>query len=449
MRRSSVRTLILVPWIALTLATVFVFLAAADEITDQLIAVAILSISISIPVAYFVSVTLVNALHELRSEAARLARLRSSPVDPYSIQEVHSLRTSITTATDELHSRIADADFTTARLRAPLESLTEGVILLSGSARFVTANAAARELLRLPANVDGQAIAALVRNAELRKVLADAVTGALTQPAEMTLDERQLLISPRRLRYTTGDEIPGVVVGIVDLTMLRKLETVRRDFVANVSHEFKTPLTSIRGYTETLLQGDVEPEQQREFLAIVRKNADRLQRLVEDLLDLSRLQSGGWQPEIEVIDARALVEDVWKSLDAGRTKDITVNIAGDEQVFVAADQSGLRQVLANVLENAVRYTSGAGRISVAFDVAKEMVRITISDTGSGIPRDVLPRIFERFYRTDAARARGIGGTGLGLAIVKHLVERMDGEVSAESEVGKGTTIRILMPAAHV
>src|SRR5688572_16649846 len=190
MRRPSVRTLIVVPWVLLTLATLFLFLASADVVTNELIAVAILTLAISIPSAFVVANTVVHAIGELRAEAARLARLRSSPVDPQSLREFHLLRQAMTTATDELHSRADAADLEARRFRALLESLTEGVIQLSGDGRFIHANAAARVLLHLPDQVEGHSAAALIRHPELRLVLQHAARGTSLQATEITVDDQ-------------------------------------------------------------------------------------------------------------------------------------------------------------------------------------------------------------------------------------------------------------------
>jgi two-component system phosphate regulon sensor histidine kinase PhoR len=457
MRRLSARTLIILPWATITLASLFLFLSAAPSVTDQLITVAVIVVLISLPTAHFVAAAIVRGLHDLRAESHRLARLRSSPVDPYDIEELHTLRTAIISATDDLHARVDVAELGGRRLRALLESLTEGVLQLSSEGRIVTANAAARVLLHLPHNAEGQAISAVIRNAEVRRALQDAVTETSMEAREIAFSERQLLFSPHRLQFSAGGTERGVIIGIVDLTPLRKLETVRREFVANVSHEFKTPLTSIRGYAETMLNDELSREQQQQFIAVIRNNAERLQRIVDDLLDLSRLQSGGWQPVLQTVDVQALTEDVWSGLTAAHEKEIAFNVKAAGAPAVIADEGGLRQVITNVMENAVRYTPHQGRISVQIKHGvglngsptphRDMVEISIRDNGSGIPRDALPRIFERFYRADPARSRADGGTGLGLSIVKHLVESMDGEVSAQSELGKGTTIRLLLPAA--
>jgi two-component system phosphate regulon sensor histidine kinase PhoR len=222
---------------------------------------------------------------------------------------------------------------------------------------------------------------------------------------------------------------------------------MRRDFVANVSHELKTPLTVIRGYTETLLGDDPPPEVRRPFLTTLLANATRMQRLVDDLLDLSRIESGAWTPKPEPVDVAALAQQVWA--EVARTtegeRSFTLELAGDATT-VEADPQGLRQVLRNILENAARYTPAGGAVTVRTRSAAGGTVLEVSDTGPGIAGEHLPRIFERFYRVDAARSRELGGTGLGLAIVKHLVEAHGGSVVAESRLGAGTTIRITLPA---
>jgi two-component system, OmpR family, phosphate regulon sensor histidine kinase PhoR len=233
---------------------------------------------------------------------------------------------------------------------------------------------------------------------------------------------------------------------------------VRRDFVANVSHELKTPLTSIRGYVETLMTDELPADVQRQFLEVVHKNAERLHRIVDDLLDLSRLESGGWRPELQDFNPREIAEDVWAGFrERAHRKNIHFAIVSHGQQ-VLADPDGLRQVLSNLFDNALRYTPDNGRISVHIAAPESdqavpreeepgLVTIEVRDTGTGIPHDALPRVFERFYRVDPARSRAEGGTGLGLSIVKHLVDRMGGDVSAASELGRGTTIRIRIPAS--
>jgi two-component system phosphate regulon sensor histidine kinase PhoR len=239
----------------------------------------------------------------------------------------------------------------------------------------------------------------------------------------------------------------GAVLVMHDLTELRRLEVVRRDFVANVSHELKTPLTSISGYAETLLSLPPDPEMARTFLGTILENARRMQRLVDDLLDLSRIESGRWQPVRVEVDVAAAAREAWTEVTAKPESlklEFTVQVEpGAEQI--CADLDGLRQVLTNLMENSLRHTPAGGAIACLARREGNGTAIAVRDNGTGITREHLPRIFERFYRADAARSREEGGTGLGLAIVKHLVEAHGGRVSAESERGRGTTVTCWFP----
>ncbi|MEX2281706.1 MAG: ATP-binding protein [Gemmatimonadota bacterium] len=374
-------------------------------------------------------------------------------VETASRRNLNQLQTLASAKEAELRSKIDQLYQERDQLAALLSSGTEGLLQINHGGRIVFVNAAALTLLGLPADARGQPIGTMVRNAELRELLLNAATGISGVPTEITVDDRQLFVICRPL----PDEA-GAVAAIIDLTEVRRLEVVRRDFVANVSHELKTPLTSIRGYTETLMADDLPDDVRKQFLDVIQKNTARIHRIVDDLLDLSRLQSGGWSPDIHDVDAAELVADVWAACaETARNRSIDFRVAATSRAHVAADPGGLRQVLSNLFDNALRYTPPGGRVSVKIDGVRngrrpsdhdrEWVEIQVQDTGTGIPRESLPRIFERFYRADPARSRADGGTGLGLSIVKHLVERMSGEVTAESELGKGTTIRIRLPAA--
>lgn len=373
-------------------------------------------------------------------------------VETASRRHLHQIEALAFSKEAELRSKIDQLNLERDQLAALLGSGTEGLLQINRVGRIVYVNASAVNLLRLPADPRGQPIDTMVRNADLRALLLGAAAGTPQEPAELTVDDRQLFVMCRPL-----PDDAGAVAAIIDLTEVRRLEAVRRDFVANVSHELKTPLTSIRGYAETLMADDLPDEMRRQFLDVIQKNAVRIHRIVDDLLDLSRLQSGGWRPDIHDVRVNELVTDVWASCaEIARGRSIDFRVSGADDAQVAADPGGLRQVFSNLFENALRYTPPGGRISVKIDDVRNgrsrasqerWVEIQVSDTGSGIPRESLPRVFERFYRADPARSRADGGTGLGLSIVKHLIERMNGEVTAESELGKGTTIRIRLPAA--
>jgi signal transduction histidine kinase len=237
------------------------------------------------------------------------------------------------------------------------------------------------------------------------------------------------------------------VLALFDLTGLRRLETVRRDFVANVSHELKTPLTAIRGFAETLTSELASDQKHAQFAETIRANAERMQHLIDDLLDLSRIESGGWAPTPVNVDiAAAAAEAAAPYRDEAAEHGASIQIAVDPAATkVRADPVALRQALGNLVENAVRYTPSGGAITIFSRREDHGVAVGVRDTGAGIPADHLPRIFERFYRADPARSRAAGGTGLGLAIVKHLVEAHGGRVRAESQLGRGTTVTLFFP----
>jgi signal transduction histidine kinase len=261
------------------------------------------------------------------------------------------------------------------------------------------------------------------------------------QSREIEIGGRSILLASRAL------DLGGSVTTFLDITELRRLEKVRSDFVANASHELKTPLTSIRGFAETLVDDDPPEQLRRQFLEAIRNNTLRLQRLVDDLLDLSRLESGGWAAGIDPVEVSEVVEEAWDLVDGGAGDGVAFSVEGRAKVL--GDRNGLVQVFRNLMENSVRHTPADGHVTVRIQdrAGTGRVDIAFADDGEGIPAQSLPRIFERFYRADSSRARDVGGTGLGLAIVKHLVGAMGGEVQAESRLGHGTTIRITLPSA--
>jgi two-component system phosphate regulon sensor histidine kinase PhoR len=306
----------------------------------------------------------------------------------------------------------------------------------------VAANTAARELLGYGATEELPDLRELFRVKAAREVVDAVLQGRIVQSRELEFDDRATLINARPL--PSG----GAVLVIHDVTELRRLEAVRRDFVANVSHELKTPLTSISGYAETLLADSPDPETRQRFLATIVENSRRMQRLVDDLLDLSRIEGGRWQPQQELLDVRQLVRDVWTEMAdraelAGVKLEIEIEPGAET---LRADSDAVHQVLTNLLENSLRYTARGGLIVCRSRAEDGGVALSIMDNGSGMTPEHLARIFERFYRADQSRSRAEGGTGLGLAIVKHLVEAHGGRVSAESERGAGTTVTCWFPA---
>jgi len=240
----------------------------------------------------------------------------------------------------------------------------------------------------------------------------------------------------------------GVIAIFHDITDLERLEQVRKDFVANVSHELRTPLAGIIGYSDTLLDGALDDnENRRKFVEIIRANAVRLGSIAADLLVLSELESGADQ-EVEPVSLRGVLESGLLAVD-GEARDREVQLISEEipDLYVAGSRLRLEQAFLNLLANAIKFNRPGGEVRVKVTQFDGRVAVVVADTGVGIPSQDLPRIFERFYRVDKARSRQVGGTGLGLSIVKHVIERMNGTVTVESQVGRGSTFQVVLPAA--
>ena len=356
--------------------------------------------------------------------------------------EVGDLAGALHRMTEQLAARLSALESEDALLSAVIESLDEGIVAISARGQVVRLNESARRLLALdvnpPFSVDFLPPERLVREA-----VRGAMRGAATDPTELRVGEHTLLITARPL--ADG----GAVLVVMDLTTRKRLETIRRDFVANVSHELKTPLTIIGGFAETLRDPGLAEAERLRFLETIESNTRRMQRIVDDLLDLSRYESGSWVPNVASNDLAGVVSDVFTGIRrAAETKGLELRFEAQDGVGrVDADPTALRQILANLIENAVRHTNRGGITVRAEAPARGGVTVSVRDSGTGIPVEHLGRIFERFYRVDSGRGRGEGGTGLGLAIVRHLVEAHGGSVRAESVVGHGTTITIHFPPA--
>ncbi len=389
---------------------------------------------------------LVDPLRELSDVAQGIAagnRARRAPIDAPG--ELGELAQSLGDLSSQLAARDAARDAYETLLVQLIEALNEGVVGVNAQRSIVRVNDTARRLLGVSAPIPFS-VDLLPRDRALRAALEAALAGDVREGGEggeAQLGDRTVAISARPL---PGG---GAVLALLDLTRLRRLEAVRRDFVANVSHELRTPLTVIGGFAETLVQPDLPPAERAQFAGRIVFNARRMQRLVDDLLDLSRIESGGWIPTPDEVDLESVAGDAFAEVRAAAaTRGLTLrtDIAPDAR-RVSADPTAVRQVVRNLVENAARHTAAGEIVVAARRDDAGMVEVAVRDTGSGIPAEHLPRVFERFYRVDPARSRQEGGTGLGLAIVKHLVEAHGGRVRAESAVGSGTTIRATFPAA--
>ncbi|WP_047981618.1 two-component system histidine kinase PnpS [Ornithinibacillus contaminans] len=241
--------------------------------------------------------------------------------------------------------------------------------------------------------------------------------------------------------------LKGAVLVLYDITELKKLEAMRKDFVANVSHELKTPITSIRGFSETLLDDDLQDiDTARQFLGIINEESKRLQVLIEDLLTLSKLEKEDSSLSLVPVKVSLLLEEVLPIVrHQAEQSGVELQVEAENDLTITADQNGVKQVIINLLANAINYTPEHGRVTLRVVEEKDKIHLTVQDTGIGIPKEAQTRIFERFYRVDKARSRNTGGTGLGLAIVKHIVELHKGNITVESELGKGTSFHVFFP----
>jgi len=332
---------------------------------------------------------------------------------------------------------------------AILGSMLEGVAVVNASERLLFANRGFAEILELDVPPQsGRGLVEVVRQTELIEAVRRVLGGAPRVEAEITTGTLRQHFFAATVAAVRAGETSGAVIVLHDITDLRKLERVRRDFIANVSHEFKTPLTAIQGFAETLLAGAVDDPQNRgRFLGIILEHSRRLARLTDDLLKLSKMDADRLELEIRRLSVSQLIESCLETAQhraAEKDIRISVNIA-EHLPEIAGDRRQLAEVLQNLLDNATQYTLPGGQIMVSAETSDAEVIFTVSDTGIGIPQADQPRIFERFYRVDAARSREVGGTGLGLAIAKHLVEVHGGRIWVESEVGQGSQFHFSVP----
>jgi two-component system, OmpR family, phosphate regulon sensor histidine kinase PhoR len=332
---------------------------------------------------------------------------------------------------------------------AILGSMVEGVAVVSGAERLVFANQSFADILELDVPTrSGSALVEVVRQTEMIEAVRRVLGGEPRVESEIVTGTlRQHFFAATVASVRAGDT-SGAVVVLHDITELRKLERVRRDFVANVSHEFKTPLTAIQGFAETLLGGAIDDPQNRErFLGIILEHSRRLARLTDDLLKLSKMDADRLDVEIHKVSVLELIESCLETAQHRATeKDIQISVKPLEGLpDIAGDRRRLAEVLQNLVDNATQYTLAGGRIVLSAEARDAEVIFTVADTGIGIPKTDQSRIFERFYRVDAARSREAGGTGLGLAIAKHLVEVHGGRIWVDSEVGQGSEFHFSIP----
>jgi two-component system phosphate regulon sensor histidine kinase PhoR len=393
--------------------------------------------------SYFASRSLVDLVTRARvvASGARGERIEAEGED-----ELKGLAGSFNRMADELDRTIETLGTERDRMQAILESLTDAVLAIDARACISEANRSARKLLQLEATHVGAPLIDVIRAPEINEIVRRAQSG------ETATTEFVWPGPSRRLLTATATPQRGrgqLVLVLRDVTDLRRLETMRRDFVANVSHELRTPVSIIRANVETLAAGALnDPARAGEFLAAVHRNAERLSRLVSDLLDLSRIEAGSQEFELKPLTPDVPVGGVFELMETrALDKNIQFEVDVADDLELVADARGLEHVLVNLVDNAVKYTPAGGTVGLEVKRATGGVLFEVWDTGPGVPESHRARLFERFYRVDPGRSRDMGGTGLGLAIVKHLVEAMGGQVGMRPRPGGGSVFWALFPSA--
>jgi two-component system phosphate regulon sensor histidine kinase PhoR len=427
-----------------------------DELADIRIKISIGGLLIALmaaAISLIISRQYSRPLEKLKQGADRFARgeldHRLMPPDS---EELAALADAMNQMARQLDNRIKTIENQRHELETVLSSMVESLLAVDGRERIISLNLAAARWFGIDIrNVQGRSVLEVIRDLALQKFVADALKNRERMQSDITVfhnGERVLNVQSSPL-LDTNRERKGTLIIFSDVTQLRRLENLRRDFVANVSHEIKTPLTAIKGFVETLQQGGVDnPQEAARFLGIVRKHVDRLNSIIEDLLSLSRIEQENDARAI-TFETRHIREVFTTALQICRSKaedkQIEIKPTCPDKLKAKFDPSLLEQAVVNLLDNAIKYSDSGSKIFLEAVQHNGKIRIRVSDQGIGIAKKHLPRLFERFYRVDKARSRKLGGTGLGLAIVKHIAQAHGGRITVESKLGEGSKFTLELP----
>jgi two-component system phosphate regulon sensor histidine kinase PhoR len=403
--------------------------------------------------SFIISHRIKRPIDEIKTGAERFAggdfqfRLPASDME-----ELAGLSETMNQMAGELQERINTITAQRNELEAVLSSMVEGVLAVDMEERIISMNHAAAQIFHCdPSEAEGRSIQEVVRHPDLQKFVGDALSSETPVEKDVVLyaAEEQILNGLGTALRDAHGKREGALIVLNDVTQLRKLENIRRDFVANVSHEIKTPITAIKGFVETLRDGAAKNHKDAErFLEIIDKHVDRLDAIIEDLLSLSRIERQTEREEILLQEGS--IKDVLQTAIQvcqvkAAPKHIRLDLSCEETLTAKINPALLEQAVVNLLDNAIKYSDAESAVTVAATTQDHEVMITVVDHGSGIEKRHLDRLFERFYRVDRARSRKLGGTGLGLAIVKHIIQAHGGRVSVESQPGKGSTFALHLP----
>jgi len=402
--------------------------------------------------SYFIVNSIRTPINALRVSAARIAGGDLDTTLPIPRKGViHDLALSLNNMAEQLKKRLEQLYVEKKKRDAIFSSMTEGIIALDLSGNILDINRAAIEMLELPENATGLSFYTLIDNNDLLEVVEKIIKNKELVESELTLhiiQERNIRVSGTVL--TSKGTIFGAVIVFHDVTQVKKLENFRHDFIADVSHEIKTPLTAIRCAVETLDEGAIKkPEDAKKFMQIITKHSDRLNSLVHDILSLSSLEikTGGKERDFANLKIASIINIACEICqERADKKDVKFKISLEDKNYqIEGDCQLLEQSLINLIENAIKYSDSSESIEISASQKDNNIFIEVKDHGTGIATKHLPRLFERFYRVDKARSRKVGGTGLGLAIVKHIAQLHHGSISVESEPGKGSAFTLRLP----
>ncbi len=373
----------------------------------------------------------------------------SRRIELSSPDEVGELASTLNSMAHDIEDKIREVTWQNQHLSAILNSMIEGVIVLDKHGRIVSVNPTIEKIFRVTrADAQGKLFLEALRNNDLSEIINQVLKTGRPLSQELSLIwPVQKIFQVNATPVFERNAVTGCLVVVHDITEIRKLETMRRDFVANVSHELKTPLTSIKGFVETLLEGAFEDkENSRQFLKIIQVHSDRLNNLINDLLELSSIESNEITLKIEDFSLTQLAREAIDGFSSQiKKKNIEIRNELPSDLIIRADRNRVEQIVTNLLDNALKFNKENGSVKIYSDYTDDKIRIYVEDSGLGIPAKDIPRIFERFYRVDKARSRELGGTGLGLSIVKHIVELHGGIVGVESVEGLGSKFWFTIP----
>lgn len=428
-----------------------------DEATKQLWFNLITIIGVTLILSWLVSMWLAKGMTRPIEKIVDVARRLTnkdyeSRVTVEASGEIGQLSAAINVLASSLQKQMKEIQDNEQQLTSILANMVSGVMLISDIGTIQLMNAAMEELLaQTEEDLIGKSHTQLTENFKLSERIQRCIETKQYIHEEMTVvgpnDNERIFDAHFAPFIGENGHFRGVIVVLHEITEIRRLEKMRSEFVANVSHELKTPITSVKGFAETLLEGAADdPELRQSFLKIIHEESNRLHRLINDILHLSKIEQHLIDLQIEEVDVTNVIYDTVETLQEELAqKEITISLPGQKQVVIEGEKDRIRQIIVNLVSNAITYTPQHGKVSVNLMVHEHHIELIVSDTGIGIPKKDLPRVFERFYRVDKARTRHSGGTGLGLAIVKHLVESHHGHIKVDSIEDVGTTFIVTLP----